>query len=147
MILMKEPKQTPKILVWYTMDPVSYDNEGNVSEWSKAPLRLFDGTNMYTMLDEETQYTYNPILVEDTFNDLCARDSLYNSVGLLIRAIVGQDMPIFREDIDGKVILGVSSEFIDFGQEVYTQVMSQFGTYVSNNKLVIIWGEYQWDRE
>lgn len=147
MILLKEPKQVPKILLWYSMNPTIYDENNNVVEWEKAPIRYSDGINVYTTVQEEAQYIFNPSLVQEIFNDLCARDELYNSVGLLIQSIVGEEIPIFRQDIDGKVILGVMSDFILFGPEVYTQVMEQFGAHVSNNRLAIVWGDYLWDNE
>lgn len=145
MMLLKEPKQIPKILVWYYLTPVGYDEFDNVLEWEKTPIRYSDGINVYTTVQNETQYVFNPQLVYEVFNDLCARDDLYNSVGLLIQSIVGQKIPIFRQDVDGKVIIGIMSEFIHLGTEVYTQVMSEFGSYVTNGKLAIVWGDYLWD--
>ena len=147
MMLLKEPKQIPKILVWYSMTPSTYDENNNAIEWEKTPIRYSDGINIYTTIQEETQYIFNPSLVQEIFNDLCARDGLYNSVGLLIQSILGEEIPIFRQDIDGKVILGIMSDFISFGPEVYSQVMEQFGSYVSNNRLAIVWGDYVWDNE
>lgn len=144
-MLLKEPKQLPKILVWYYLTPSVYDEFDNVLEWEKTPIRYSDGINIYTTSQNETQYVFNPQLVHEVFDDLCARDELYNNVGLLIQSIVGQEIPIFRQDVDGKVIIGIMSEFIHLGTEVYSQVMSQFGSYVTNGKLAIVWGDYLWD--
>lgn len=134
--------QQPPLTVDYSITDI--DADGIVEA---TPLRIiYEDNRVLTTISEDEDFpnaVYDPKAVTDEYSSLVYRDRLYFDVCKELLTILPDDYVVYRLDIDGCVIIGISTKYLSYAPQISNLIMTKFSDQLEWYELSIVWADVE----
>jgi hypothetical protein len=132
--------QQPELTVDYTITNI---DEFGIVEADPIRIIYSDGSVLTTIPGDEDfpDAVYDPDAVNDEYNSLVYKDRLYLDVCIELEKIIPDAGNLYRLDVDGIVIIGIPSIYLEHAQTIITMLTEKFTDQLEWYELGIVWAD------